>query len=316
MTRYIIGRIGALLPTIIVPMVVLFIVVRLIPGDPAAVILGEQATIDQVEALRAELGLDQPLILQFGTWVGQMLQFQLGDSIFLHESVATLVLEAAAVTSLLTAGGMILGLLLAVPAGIASAARHDGRLDRSLNGVFSFLMSVPDFWIAIILVGIFGVTLGMFPVVGWVSPTEDMAGFFWHLFLPALALGIAITPALFRYSRMGVLDAINSPFVTTARSQGLPENTVITQYVNKLALLPVLTVSGLIVTSLLGGAVVIEIVFSLPGLGQLLLTAVNRRDYPLIEGCVLFIAIIFVVVNLLIDIAYAIVDPRIRYTSK
>jgi peptide/nickel transport system permease protein len=316
MLNYIFKRLLALLPTIAVPMVLLFVLLRLTPGDPAAVILGEEATATDIENLREEMGLNQPIILQFFVWLGRMVRFDFGDSIFLRAPVSELVLAAATVTAQLAVLALIVAVLLGPLLGAIAASTKSRIVDKAMVVGSAVGIAMPTFWLAILMVLVFGVILRWFPVAGYVAPTENFVQFLSFMAMPALALGVLEAATLFRYSRNGVLDAKFQPFVTTARAQGIGEKTITGKYVFRAALVPVVTVVGLSMASLLGGAVVTENVFSLPGLGKLLLTAVDRRDYPLIEGCIFLIAIIFVVVNLLVDVVCALIDPRIRLDSK
>lgn len=316
MLSYIFKRLLALIPTVAVPMVMLFILLRLTPGDPAAVILGEEASAADIAKLREEMGLNDPLWLQFLAWLGRMVRFDFGESIFLRTQVSESVVAAAAVTAQLAVLALIVAVLLGPLLGAVSASSRSRSLDKAMVVGSAVGIAMPTFWLAILMVLVFGVILKWFPVAGYIAPGTDLWQFLRFMALPALALGILEAATLFRYSRNGVLDAKNQPFVMTARSQGLAERTITGQYVFRAAMVPLVTVVGLSLASLLGGAVVTENVFSLPGLGKLLLTAVDRRDYPLIEGCIFLIAVIFVVVNLLVDVVCAFLDPRIRLGSK
>lgn len=316
MLSYIFKRLLALIPTVAVPMVMLFILLRLTPGDPAAVILGEEATAADIANLRQEMGLNDPLWLQFIAWLGRMIRFDFGESIFLRTAVSDSVLAAAGVTAQLAVLALLVAVLIGPLLGAVAASTKSRSLDKAMVMGSAVGIATPTFWLAILMVLVFGVMLRWFPVAGYIPPATDFGQFLRFMALPALALGVLEAATLFRYSRNGVLDAKYQPFVTTARAQGLAERTITGQYVFRSALVPVVTVVGLSMASLLGGAVVTENVFSLPGLGKLLLTAVDRRDYPLIEGCIFFIAIIFVLVNLLVDVVCAFLDPRIRLDIK
>lgn len=221
--------------------------------------------------------------------------------------------DHALVTLQLTALALVVALLIGPALGIAAGTRRHGLLDRLLVFGSSIGIALPSFWVAVLLIAVFGVVWQVFPVAGYVSPFDDPVLFLHHLALPAISLGLLEAATLFRYSRAGVLDSLHQPFVTTARSMGLPERVVIRKYVFRAAMVPMVTVVGLTVGSLMGGAVITESIFSIPGLGQLLLTAVQRRDYPVIEGCIFFIAVVYVLLNLAIDLLYSLLDPRIRY---
>jgi peptide/nickel transport system permease protein len=312
MALYLGKRILALIPTILVPMVLLFVLIRLAPGGPAGAMLGDQATPQQIAALQHQLGLDQPLWAQFVQFLGQLVRFDFGNSIFLHKDVTSLVADRLSVTAFLVVFALVLALFLGVTSGTMAARFHNRGADRFLVGLAAVGISIPSFWLAVMLVGVFAVQLGWFPVAGY-SPPTDPSSFVSHLVLPVTCLALLQAADFFRYSRSATLDSLNQPFVNTARSLGIPRRTIFGTYVFRMTLVPVMTVFGLNLATLLGGAVVLETVFSLPGIGQLLLSAVERRDYPLIQGCAFFIALIMVVANLVIDVLYAVADPRIRY---
>lgn len=316
MLNYIGNRLLALLPTVAVPMVLLFLLLRLTPGDPAAVILGEEASVEQINALREQMGLNAPLYVQFIAWLGRMGRLDFGQSIFLHENVTSLVFSAAIVTFQLALLATVVALLIGPALGALSASTKSRSLDKFLAIGSSVGIAIPTFWFAIVMIMVFAVQLDLFPVSGYEAPTKNLNNFISYMILPVISLGILEAATLFRYSRNGMLDAKHLPFVTTARAQGLSDATIARKYTFRVGMVPVITVVGLSLASLLGGAVVTETIFGLPGLGKLLLTAVTRRDYPLIEGSVFLIAIIFVIVNLLVDIVSALLDPRIRFERK
>ncbi|MCR8669574.1 ABC transporter permease [Agrococcus sp. HG114] len=316
MLRYILGRLLAMIPTVAVPMVLLFLLLRLTPGDPAVVMLGEDASVEQIEALREEMGLNEPLIVQFVAWLGRMATFDFGSSIFLRTDVSSAVLGAAAVTAQLAIFAMLIAVLVGPLLGAVAATSRSRMLDKAMVVGSTVGIAMPTFWLAIMGILALGVGVRIFPVSGYVPLTHDFWLSWYYLALPAIVLGVLEAATLFRYARNGVLDTKHQPFVRTAQAMGIPSRTITGQYVLRAALVPVVTVIGLSFASMLGGAVVTEKVFSIPGLGALLLTAVERRDYPLIEGCIFFIAVVFVVVNLLVDIVCALLDPRIRFAGK
>lgn len=316
MLNYIGHRLLALLPTVAVPMVLLFLLLRLTPGDPAAVILGEEASVEQINELREQMGLNAPLYVQFIAWLGRMVRLDFGQSIFLHENVTSLVFSAAIVTFQLALLATVVALLIGPALGALSASTKSRSLDKFLAIGSSVGIAIPTFWFAIVMIMVFAVQLDLFPVSGYESPTKNLNNFISYMTLPVISLGILEAATLFRYSRNGMLDAKHLPFVTTARAQGLSDATIARKYTFRVGMVPVITVVGLSLASLLGGAVVTETIFGLPGLGKLLLTAVTRRDYPLIEGSVFLIAIIFVIVNLAVDVVSALLDPRIRFEQK
>jgi peptide/nickel transport system permease protein len=312
MLLYALKRLAALLPTILVPMVLLFVLIRLAPGGPAGALLGDEASPEQIQELEAQLGLNEPLWRQFLDFLGSLVRLDFGDSLFLKADVTGLVLDRLSVTATFVILSMIFALILGLITATIASRSHNGPIDRILVGFAVVGNAIPSFWLAVMLVGVFAVQLRWFPVAGYVPPTDPIA---WaqHLVLPVFCLGVLQAAELFRYSRASMLDSMRQPFVATARSLGLSDNTIQNRYVTRMTLVPVMTVFGLSLGTLLGGAVILETLFSLPGLGQLLLTAVQRRDYPLIQGCAFFIALIMVIANLIVDLFYAAADPRIRY---
>lgn len=312
MAKYIGRRLLYSLPTIFVPLILVFFLLRLAPGDPAAQILGDNATPEQITALRQQLGLDQPLPVQFLLWLKGLFTLQLGNSLFFNKPVLELIPSYAAVTLQVTVLALLIALIIGLVAGIGAALLRGKIFDRGIVGLTVFSISLPEFWLALLLIFVFAVSLRWFPVTGYAPLSEGILVSLGTLALPALALGIRQAALLTRMTRSAMLDVLDEPYVTTARAQGLPERTVIGRYALRTAAVPVITVLGLAASYLLSGAVAIEIIFSLPGMGKLLVDAVSRRDYPVVEGAVLAIAIILVIVNLLVDLCYAILDPRIR----
>ena len=313
MLRYIGKRFLLILPTIFVPLILVFLLLRLSPGDPAGMMLGDQATADQINALRQELGLDQPIWMQFLLWLKGIFTLNLGDSIFFRKPVIEIIPSYASVTLLLTMVGLTLAIILGVTFGLIASMNRNSPIDRGVVGWAVLGISLPEFWFALLLVFVFSVTLRWFPVAGYNPPSAGMIAFAATIFLPALALGIRQSALMTRMMRSSMLDVLNEPYITTARAQGLPESKVIGEYAMRTASIPVVTVVGLSASYMLGGAVTIEIIFALPGLGRMLVEAVGRRDYPVVEGGVLTIALVLAILNLIIDIIYAYLDPRIRY---
>lgn len=314
MIHYLLRRAASLIPTILVPMLLLFVLLRLAPGGPAGALLGDQATPEQIRQLEEQLGLNASLGSQFVGFLGSLLRFDFGESLFLRQDVMSLVFDRLSVTASLVVMALTLALILGVTFGTLAARFQDRLLDRCLVALATAGISIPSFWLAVLFVGFFAVSLRWFPVAGYV-PLSGGIAFLHHLALPVLCLALLQACDIFRYSRAATLDSIGQPFVTTARSLGVSDRIVMGNDVMRMTLVPVLTIFGLNLASLLGGAVVLETIFNLPGLGQLLLTAVERRDYPLIQGCAFIIALIMVTANLLIDLVYALVDPRIRYVK-
>lgn len=313
MLAYLGRRFLLILPTIFVPLMLVFLLLRLSPGDPAGMMLGDQATADQIAALRAELGLDKPIYVQFFIWLKDIVTLNLGQSIFFREPVMKIIPEYAGVTILLALVGLSLAVVIGVTLGVVSAMNRNRPIDRGVIVSAVLGISVPEFWFALLLIFLFAVTLRWFPVAGYNPPSAGIVAFAATIFLPALALGVRQSALMTRMMRSSMLDVLNEPYITTARAQGLPERKVIGSYALRTASIPVITVVGLAAGHMLGGAVAIEIIFALPGLGRMLVEAVARRDYPLVEGGVLTISLILAVLNLAIDIVYALLDPRIRY---
>jgi peptide/nickel transport system permease protein len=296
-----------------VPLLLVFLLLRLSPGDPAGMILGDQATADQLQALRSELGLDQPLWVQFLLWAKGIVTLDLGNSLFFRKPVIEIIPSYAMVTILLALVALLLAVVIGVVSGVISAMNRNKPVDRGVVTAAVFGISIPEFWFALLLIFVFAVTLRWFPVAGYKPPSAGAIAWASTMALPVLALGIRQSALMTRMMRSSMLDVMGEPYITTARAQGLPERTVIGRYAMRTAAIPVVTVAGLSAGYMLGGAVAIEIIFALPGLGRMLVEAVGRRDYPLVEGGVLTIALVLAVLNLLIDVVYALLDPRIRY---
>ena len=312
MGSYVGRRVLLVLPTIFVPLVLVFVLLRLAPGDPAAQILGDQATPDQIAALRHQLGFDRALPVQFVLWLGDVMRLHLGDSLFFRRPVIELLPAYGAVTLQVAALALMLAVALGLVLGVVAAMRHNSVWDRGLVALAVLGLSLPEFWLALLLIFLFSVTLRWLPVAGYVPPSGGLLASAATLALPALALGIRQSALLTRVTRSAMLDALNEPYIVTARAQGLPERDVVARYALRTAAVPVVTVIGLSASYLIGGAVAIELVFSLPGIGKLLVDAVSRRDYPVVEGVVLTIAVALALLNLVIDLVYAALDPRVR----
>ena len=311
---YALRRLLLAVPVLFGVSVLVFSVLHLAPGDPAAIMLGAQATKEDVQRLHRDLGLDQPLVVQYLHWIGQVARGDLGRSIPLGRAVLPEVLLRFKATLVLTAGALVIAVLLGLGAGIISAVKQYSWLDRLSMGVAVTGVSLPVFWTGIMLIIVFALQLRWFPSSGMSSPYgSGVADVLWHLVLPAVTLGTASAAALARLTRSSVLEIIRQDYVRSARAKGLAERAVIARHVLKNAINPIITVLGVQVGFLLGGAILTETVFSWPGLGSMMVRAIQARDYPLVQGGVLLIATTFVVVNLAVDLLYAIFDPRIRY---
>jgi peptide/nickel transport system permease protein len=311
---YALRRLFLAVPVLFGVSVLVFAVLHLAPGDPAAIMLGAQATKEDVVRLHRDLGLDQPLVIQYVRWMGHVVQGDLGRSIPLGRAVLPEVLLRFKATLVLTAGALLIAILLGLAAGIVSAVKQYTWLDRISMGVAVTGVSLPVFWTGIMLILLFALQLRWFPSSGMSSPYgSGVADVLWHLVLPAVTLGTASAAALARLTRSSVLEIIRQDYVRSARAKGLAERAVIARHVLKNAINPIITVLGLQVGFLLGGAILTETVFSWPGLGSMMVRAIQARDYPLVQGGVLLIATTFVLVNLVVDLLYAVFDPRIRY---
>jgi peptide/nickel transport system permease protein len=289
-----------------------FTIFRMIPGDPVDAFLGMEQDPQVRSTLWAQFGLDKPLPVQYFYWVNNLLHGNFGKSLSIQKNVLTLLSEKIPNTIYLACSSVFISILIAIPAGIVAATRRKKAEDYAAMTFALLGISIPGFWLGIMFILIFSLYLGWFPSMGFVSPFKDPLRSLWHLALPALSLGWLQAAIITRLTRSSMLDVLNREYVRTARAQGHPEKKVVFRYALKNALIPVVTVVGLRLAALLGGTIVIEQIFSWPGVGLLLLQAIYARDYPLVQGAVLIIAVGFVLINLLVDIAYQLIDPRIR----
>jgi len=311
--RYLLNRLVGLVAVMFIVATIVFVILRITPGDPAAVMLGPQASQQDIDALRARLGLDQSLPAQYAAWLGQLARGDLGQSIFLDKPVLAALADRAEPTFWLTLMSLAIASAIALPVGILSAVRRGTALDQSVVTFSMFTSSIPSFWLGLLLMQIFSVKLGWLPVAGYGGPDAGIATRLSHLILPAIVLGLVNSALITRFIRASMLDVLRDDYVRTARAKGLPERKVILKHAVRNALIPILTVLGLTTALLVSGAVVTETVFGLPGVGSLVVSAVLRRDYPVIQGALLVIAAIYVLINLFIDLLYLAVDPRVRY---
>jgi peptide/nickel transport system permease protein len=311
MLRYLIKRLLLAIPTLLLVALIVFVLVRLIPGDPAQVMLGEGADPATIAAMHHEMGLDRPLPLQFLTWLSHIASGDFGTSIRTGEPVASLILSHFKVTATVVLLAMLLATLIAICGGLIAAWRQHGTLDLAVLGSASLVMAVPSFWLGLILLLVFGLKLGWFPVVGYVSFSEAGLRSMWYLALPIATLTITECGVLTRMMRASSLEVLRLDYITHARAKGLPESAVLRRHVFPNAFAPTLTLVGLSLGHLLGGIAVIETVFTLPGLGRLLVDSILSRDYPVVQGCLLFTAVVYVVINLAVDLCYPLFDPRV-----
>ncbi len=302
---------GACIVLLIVAVLV-FLLVHMASGDPIAVLLGDQATAADIAQVRAQYGLDRPLPTQFFLWLGQVLAGNLGTSIFLQQPVAEVLLERAEPTILLALFSVAIASCIGVPCGALAAVWRGSRTDQVVSAVAMLAASVPSFWMGLILIRVFAVQLGWFPASGYGPPDAGLAQRMMHLALPSVVLGVLNSALIIRFTRASMLDTLGEDYVRTARAKGLSETVIMVKHVMKNALIPIVTVIGLTMALMIGGTVVTETVFNLPGVGGLVVRAVLRRDYPVIQGTLLVVAFIYVLINFFIDFLYTVIDPRIR----
>jgi peptide/nickel transport system permease protein len=312
MGSYIARRLALVVPTLLIVSLVVFSLIHLVPGDPAVLIVGDAQNTELLAQTRASLGLDQPLPVQFFNWLGDVGRLDFGRSLLNDEPVLDLVLSSFGVTAYVVLLATALSALLAVPAGIYAAWRQNRAADTAITTIAIVALSVPSFWLSILLILFFGVKLGWLPTVGYVPPTEDLGASVAFIVLPVLALTLVQAGTVLRMARAAAIDVLRLEYVTYARSKGLSDAAVLARHVFPNAFAPVLTIIGFILGSLLAGAAVVETVFTLPGLGRLLVDSITARDYPVVQGAVLFIALVYVAVNLAVDLIYPLLDPKVR----
>jgi peptide/nickel transport system permease protein len=313
MLPYIGRRLLATLPVMAVVAVVVFILLRLTTGDPAAIIAGDNATSQDVAAIRDRLGLDRPLVSQFVIWIGRVLRGDLGESFFFKKTVASLIAERLEPTLALAVGTLVLAVTMAVPLGVLAAWRRGSWVDRAVMGFSVLGFSVPVFVVGYLLAYFFALQLEWLPVQGYTPLSEGLWPWFENLILPAIALGCVYIALIARITRAAMLEVLAQDYIRTARAKGLGQSGILFIHALKNASVPIVTVIGIGIALLIGGAVVTESVFVIPGLGRLTIDAILRRDYPVIQGVVVLFSFIYVLVNLLVDLIYTLLDPRIRY---
>ncbi len=313
MYRYIFKRVLALFIVMFVVGTVVFILMRLLPGNPAAMMLGPEATPADIARLEEQMGLDQPVLLQIVDWFASIVRGDLGNSIFLRMPVTQAVIMHMEATILLTGLALTLSVIIGITAGVLASSRHNSALDQVIMFFSSLGVAIPNFWLALMLVLIVALPLAFFPVAGYEKVAQvGLMRSLSYLLLPAIALAAGQAAIIARMTRATMLEVMQNDYIRTARAKGLTRRTVIFKHALKNAIIPTITVIGLCFANLMGGAVVTEQVFNIPGIGRLLITAVLRRDYPLISGIVLYIAAAYVIINLVIDIIYVYMDPRIK----
>ena len=313
MLPYIGRRLLATIPVMGVVAVVVFSLLRLAAGDPAAIIAGDNATSQDVAAIRARLGLDRPLAEQFAIWVGRVVRGDFGESFFFKKQVSELILDRVEPTLALSVCTLVLTIALAVPLGVLAAWRRGSWIDRAVMGFSVLGFSVPVFVIGYVLIYIFAIELAWLPVQGYQRIGDGVGGFLERLVLPSITLAVVFVALIARITRASVLEVLNADHVRTARAKGLGELPVLLRHVLRNAAVPIVTVIGIGIAVLIGGVVVTESVYGIPGLGRLTVDAVLARDYPTVQAVILVFSVVYVLINLLVDLSYTVLDPRIRY---
>jgi peptide/nickel transport system permease protein len=307
-----------LLQTVVVLFLVsiaVFVIIRLVPGDPAVIMLGQEAPPGAADIVRHELGLDQPIPVQYAYWLRDVARGNFGVSWRSKQPAMSLIARRVPATVTLTLAATAIAVAIALPLGILSGTRPYSLLDNACTVFSLFGVAIPSFWLGLMLILLFSVSLGWLPPTGWVPPDEDLGESLRYLVMPAVTLGVGFAAPLTRFLRSGMLDVMGLDYMRTARAKGLPGRLLVSRHALKNALLPVVTVFGLFFGGLLGGAVLTESVFSWPGLGRLLVDSIEVRDYGVVQGVVLFVTLLFALVNLAVDLSYAYLDPRIRFEA-
>jgi len=310
---FILRRLLATVPVLFIVALIVFLMLHMAPGDPAAVIVGDSGSAADIARVRAELGLNESLPLQFGRWVLQLAQGDLGRSIFINDSVTSLIAQRIGPTLSLASITLLFTLVLAIPLGVIAAWKHGSWLDRSLMTVSALGFSVPAFVVGYVLIWLFGLKLEWLPVHGYAPLSAGIGAWLYNLILPAMTLSTVYIALIARVTRAAVAEALTEDYVRTARSKGISEAQVLMRHALANAAVPIATVIGIGIALLITGVVVTETVFAIPGLGSLTVDSVLSRDFPLIQGVTLFFSFIYVMVNLLVDLSYLVLDPRIRY---
>lgn len=311
MLGYILRRLAMTVPTMLIVAAAVFTLVRLIPGDPVALMFGDGGSPEQIEAGRVALGLDQPIILQFGLWLSNVIRGDLGVAITDGQPILPLILERFQVSASVVLVAILFAAIIGVTVGIIAAWKQNGPLDVAIVGTTTLILSIPTFWLGLLLLLLFGLKLGWLPVVGYVPITDNPVAALTFLLLPIATLTLHESGVIARMARASAIEVLRLEYITHARAKGLSERRVLARHVLPNAFAATWTLVGLILGNLLGGIAVLETVFTLPGLGRLLVDAVFARDYPVVQGCLLFTAFLYVLVNLVVDLFYPLFDPRV-----
>ncbi len=312
MGSYLVQRLAALVPTVFLVTILIFCLQQLLPGDPAVILAGEDQDPQVVAYLHKKLHLDEPLPVRYGYWIGGVLRGDFGESLRIQQPVRELILQKLPVTLELAGLAMVIALVIGIPAGIISAVAKDSAWDYAANLFALWGLSTPNFWLGILLILLFAVNLGWLPASGYVSPFDDLRANLLSMIMPAFVLGNAIAAVLMRHTRSAMLQVLNADYVRTARAKGLTERRVVLRHALRNALTPIITLGALEFGTLLSGAVLTEQVFSIPGFGKLIVDAVFNRDYAVVQGVVLFTSSVYILLNLVADLAYFVVNPRLR----
>lgn len=314
MINYAIRRVISAIPTLLVVAVMIFLLIRMVPGNPALVMLGDEASPEEITAMEQRLGIDQPIPVQFARWAGNMLHGDFGDSLYYRRPVLNVIFSHLEPTVLLVAYAMAICLMLGIPLGVAAAVYRNSLLDRGCMMLSMLGISMPGFWLGLNLVILFSVKISLFPSVGYMMIREDcLLSSLKYLTLPAVAMGLQRSASIARVTRSSMLEVLNNDYIRTARSKGLGETRVIGLHALKNAANQILTQAGISIAHLMGGSVVIENVFNIPGIGKLAFDSIARRDYPTVQGHIIFVAVVYVFVNLAVDLLYKFFDPRVEY---
>ena len=313
MYTFLARRLLATIPVLAIVAVLVFLMLRLTPGDPAAILAGDAASTEQIARIREGLGLDRPIVVQFGIWLGNLLSGDLGESFYYKQKVTALIGQRLEPTVSLAAFTIVFAVIVSVPLGVIAAWRFGGWFDRMLMGFSVLGFSVPVFVLAYILIWFVSLKLGLLPVQGYRRLADGVWPYLQHLILPAVTLSVIYIALIARVTRASVLEALGEDYIRTARAKGLPEARVLVRHALANAAVPIVTVIGIGVALLISGVVVTESVYAIPGLGRLTVDAVLARDFPTIQGVILFFSFVYVLINLLVDLSYVFLDPRIRY---
>jgi peptide/nickel transport system permease protein len=315
MFKFVVQRLLQAIPVVLIASILVFALVRFLPGDPAYAILGNDARIEDIERLRAKMGLDKPIYVQYAVWLGQVLQGDMGESVRNRYPVGKLILLKARATVELAVGGMLVATLIAFPLGIFSALKRGAFAERVITVFTSAFYAIPTFWLGILLVTLVALQWRLVPPSGRVDPSVNFGNFIKLLILPSITLGVPTAAVLARFIKTSLLEVMGQDYIRTARSKGLRSNIIVLRHALRNAMLPVVTVFSLQFGAFLGGSVVTESIYDWPGLGSLALQGILTRDYPVVQGTILFVVVIFIFMNLLADISYGLLNPRIRYSE-